>query len=166
MGLILMLSGCAHYHLGVSQEVSFKTLHIDLVENRSFAPQAQALLTRNLIVEFLLDNSVKLVEADEADATLQVTLTEYKRNSVANQSTDTSLARSFDLSLKADITLTNNKSGSAFIQSRSIATKETAYVLDQSGAETDGFLQTEYKTLPILTRSLAKEIRNAVVDVW
>lgn len=159
----LSVTSCQHYQLGRSTSLPFKTLYVAPVQNDSYAPQAQALLTENLIRFFLVDGSVKIVSENQADAILQVTISDYERNLFATQSDDTLRARSFSLKLKAQATLYDKQKGTAYFQDRSFIASEVTFSETDEGASLP---QAEYQTIPILTRELAKEIRDGVINVW
>src|SRR4051812_3565742 len=71
------LGACAHYQLGTAGgKLSFTTLYIEPVANKSMLPQAQAILSTQLRETFERDGRVTLVNSPQgADATLKVVLT-------------------------------------------------------------------------------------------
>ena len=152
-------SGCASYHLGQSAETPFRTLYIEPVSNRSFAPQAQTLLNENLIEAFLRDGNVRIVDKSQAEATLRVTLTRYDREIAARQENDTFLGRTFGVTLEAQVSLLDNLTGNIYISSRTLTANDNILI-------DDGLPQSEYQTMPVLTRSLAQKIKNTVISVW
>ncbi len=154
-----IFSGCAQYHLGQSVDAPFRTIYIEPVTNRSFAPQAQALLTENLIEAFLRDGTVRVVDKDQAEATLHVTITRYDREITARQQDDTVLGRTFGVTLEAQVSLLDNLNGNIYFTRRTLSANDHVFI--------DGGLpQTEYQNIPVLTRSLAQKIKNTVVSVW
>ena len=152
-------SGCARYHLGQAADTPFKTLYIEPVSNRSFAPQAQALLTENLIEAFLRDGKVRVVDKNQAEATLSVILTRYDREIAARQEDDTFLGRTFGVTLEAQVSLLDNLTGNLYFAGRTLSANDNVLI-------DDGLPQSEYQTMPVLTRSLAQKIKNTVVSVW
>ncbi len=157
--LLICTCGCASYKLGPPQDLPFRTLHVDLVKNESTAPQAEALLTRNLIEAFLRDGSLSIVEESQADATLRVTISSFGRRLAATQETDTVLGRSFGLFMESTATLTDNSNGNPYFKDRRITADEVAYA-------DSGLNQAEFQTMPLLLRRLATRIKDSVVNTW
>ena len=114
--------GCAHYRLGPPGGTTFESIHIEAVINESIAPQVQALLTQNLIDAFLRDGTVRVASPETAEATLRVVVSNFGRDRGATSGGDTVRARSYHLSLSADVTLVDNRSGRAYFENRCLFT--------------------------------------------
>lgn len=154
------LAACAHYQLGTGSSLSFRTLYVAPVENKTLLPQARALLSTQLRETLIRDGRVTLVDSPaSADATLQVVISDYHREIAAVREDDTGLARKFNLVLGTTCTLRDNRAGKNLFESRPVnATRE---------AFTDsGQLQSEYQTLPLLAEALSARIAHAALDVW
>lgn len=165
------LGGCQSYQLGHPAELPFKSIYIKPVANNSFAPQAQALLSSQIREAFIRDARTQLVTSeDAADAVLMVHLTEYDRAAASRQRSDTVVARDFDLTLFAEISLFDQNKGDYFFQNRSIKETSNAYVDNPFSAPgntgTEDFLQAEYQAMPRLTRDLARKIADEVLSPW
>lgn len=171
VGALALFSGCASYNLGSSAALPFESIYIRPVANDSFAPQAQALLSAQLREAFIRDGRVKVLanEAD-ADAVLEVTLTDYRRRGAARSSADTVVAQTFDLNLVAVTSLFSQNSGSFYFQNRPIQDATTAYTenpyLPDGAPQTQGFQQSEYQAMTQLTRGLARKIADEVLSPW
>jgi len=161
LGLVgLLLSGCSNYRLGTSGQLAFRTLYVAPVVNESNLPQAVAIVSTRLREEFLNDPRIILVNtAEEADATLTVSLTNYSRQSQTRQLVDTGLSRKFDVTLDAEATLRDNRDNKLIFENRKVQAVRQAYV-------DSGQLQSEYQNVPLLAETLAKNIRAAALDVW
>lgn len=158
----LLLSGCAHYRLGTSGELSFHTLYVaPVVNENSNLPQAVAVVSTQLREAFLHDSRVILVNTpEEADATLTVRLVKYGRKSTARQANDTGLARKFDITLDAKATLVDNKDHKPLFTDRKVQ------AVRQIFTDNDQQLQAEYQNVPLLAETLAKNVRSAALDIW
>ena len=132
---------------------------MDLSQNQSTAPQAQALLTRNLIEAFLRDGRLSIANIDRAEATLRVTLSHFNRRFAATQEADTALGRSFGLTLEATATLVDNASGKTYFRDRIFTADDIAYA-------DSGLNQAEYQAIPRLAQNLANKIKDSVVNTW
>jgi hypothetical protein len=154
------LGGCSHYQLGTGGKLSFATLYVEPVANKTMLPQAQAILSTHLREAFLRDGRVTLVNSPQgADATLKVVLTDYRREVATVREDDTGLARKFKLTLSARCTLRDNRTDKILFADRPVNTHRDAF--------TDGGqLHSEYQTLPLLAESLTDKVVHAALDVW
>ena len=162
-GLLLLagifLAGCSHYQLGTGAEPKFRTLYVEPVANKTMLPQSRAPLSTQVREAFARDARVALANsADDAQATLAVTITEYRREVRAVRQDDTGLARKFDLTLTATCTL-RTRDGQVVFENRAISAQREAFT-------DSGQLQAEYQTLPLLADALAVKIVHAALDVW
>jgi hypothetical protein len=167
--LAVLCAGCSHYQLGTEGRLAFATLYVEPVENRSHLPQAQAIVGEQIRDALEKDGRVTLVNSpQEADATLKVVLTDYKRQVAAVREQDTGLAGKLALTLGATCTLTNNRSGRPYFSGRSVDAERGAFTdSGQPGSSLVGDqLQSEYNTLPFLAQRLADNVAHAVLDVW
>ena len=169
---LLLLSSCSHYQLGTGNQVTFATLYVAPVRNDANLPQAVAVVSRELRQAFLQDGRVRLgSSADEADATLHVTLVDYGRTMTTARVEDTGLARKFDLALEADCTLRDERTGALLMETRRLAVTRQVFT-DGDGFSIGGQVApggqnpAEYQTLPLLAEQLADRVIHAVLDVW
>ena len=157
---IFGLTGCAHYHLGTDTVLPFRTLYVAPVENKTLLPQAQAITSTALREELLRDGRVTLVNsAEEADVTLTVRLVRYHRDIASVNPDDTGLARKFALTLDADATLRDNRTGRDLFEHRALTAVRDAFT-------DSGQLLAESQTVPLLAGVLASRAAHAVLDVW
>lgn len=157
---LLLAAGCANYQLGTGAKLSFHSIYIEPVANKTLLPQSQALVSTRLRETFARDARVSLANsADAADATLTVVLTEYHREIAAAREGDTGLARKFNITLGATCTLREARGGRIIFADRPVRAMREVF--------TDGGqLQSEYQTLPLLAEALAAKIAHAALDGW
>lgn len=160
-GLIgLLSSGCAGYRLGTDAELAFSTLYIAPVEMRTLLPQAQPILANSLKSAFTENGRVTVVNsANDADAVLRITVRDYHREVATVRPGDTGLARKFIVTLNAEVTLLETKTGKEFFSKRAITVKRDVFT--DSGQQ-----QAEYQILPLLAQDLADKVSHAVLDTW
>lgn len=157
---VFLLSSCSHYRLGHGGEIPFDSIFVAPAENTSYAPQAQAALTASLRRTLLQDGRLTLASAPEtADVLLQVEITGYQREPVAVESSDTGLARKFDVALVASGSLIDRRSGRPYFVAR-------PFQVERGVFRDSGLVLAEYETMPVLTEALADRIAAAVLDVW
>ncbi|MBI2813086.1 MAG: LptE family protein [Opitutae bacterium] len=157
---VLCFTACAHYRLGPGAAPKFSTLFIAPVTTEALLPQARELVTTQLREAFLRDGRVTLVNSPaQADAVLQLSLTGYDRTVAVSRQDDTGLARRFDVTLRAQATLTDRRTKQAFFTQRPVTAKR--------GIFTDsGLVPAEFQGLPLLAEQLAVEATHAVLDTW
>lgn len=156
----LLLQSCSHYQLGSPPtQASFHSLYVAPVVNESFVPQAQALLSAQ-IIQLIHESNVSTTACpQDADATLSITLCEHSRSIAASQEDDSFIGSAFTIFLKASITLTDNRTGQAYVQNYPVCA--SIYEI------TNPTLQAiEYQDMPILTRKLAQNICNIILNLW
>lgn len=160
LGATLLLTACASYRLGAGAAPKFSTLFIAPVTTEALIPQARELVTTQLREAFIRDGRVTLVSSPaQADAVLQLSLTGYDRTVAVSRQDDTGLARRFDVTLRAQATLTDQRSKQAFFALRPLTAKR--------GLFTDsGLVPAEFQGLPLLAEQLASESVHAVLDTW
>jgi hypothetical protein len=160
VGLAVLAAGCAHYRLGTGSEIKFATLFVAPVKVDTQIPQAQAVVTTQLREAFLKDGRIALTNSPfEADAMLQVTLTGIEREIGVYRQDDTGLARRVDVSLKAQVTLTDRRTGKPYFERRPVVAKRGVF-------SDGGLVPAEYQNLPLLAEQLAGETVHAVLDTW
>ena len=159
LALVFLQGGCAHYKLGRPGTLPFRSIYIAPATSETPAAQAQALLSRNLIEAFLRDGSVQVSGPEEAEAALLVVIIAYERDVSVAREDDTALGRTFEITLKAEATLLDNRSGKVYFNKRIFEASEQVF------AESS-LPQSEYQAMPTLARRLANEIKNGIVNVW
>lgn len=153
-------AGCAHYRLGTGSEVSFRTLYVEPVANRTLLAQSQPIVSTRLREAFARDGRVRLANsAGAADASLTIIITQYGREIAAVREGDTGLARKFNVTLGVTCTLRDTRTGKVLFENRPILAVREVFT-------DSGQLQAEYQTLPLLAEALATKVVHAALDVW
>lgn len=165
------LVGCQSYQLGHPAELPFTTIYIQPARNDSFAPQVQALVSTQVREAVIRDGRVRLIaDQSEADAVLQLTLTDYTRRAGARRQDDTEVAQTFDLALRLQLDLYDQRNGSYFFQGRQVETRTTGYLNNPYApagtADTQGLIQSEYIAMPRLARELGQKAADELLSVW
>jgi hypothetical protein len=174
-GLLLvsafLAQGCAHYRLGTGTEPAFSSLFIEAAKNKTQVAQSQVLVTSMIRDAFIRDGRVSVAgSSTDADATLEVTLVNYRRDNAANREDDNGLARKFTLRLTASCSLRDNRTGRMLFEGRIVEVQREAFTDNGLGSVPFGTsndqLQSEYDTLPLLATLLSDKVTHAVLDVW
>lgn len=163
-----LISACKSYHLGLPAEISFNTLYIAPVENHSYAPQAQAMLSAMLRENFNRDTRVRVVaEKENADAHLLVDLTEYERNSTVRNPRDTAIADSFDIRLGATASLLDQRTATYIFKTLPVQATTNAYTRNpyDDNAIID-YQLSERQAMEQLSRDIARRVTDTVLSPW
>lgn len=165
------LSGCKSYDLGSPAELTFQSIYVKPVQNDSFAPQAQAVLSSQIRDALIRDGRLRLVTSEEAaDAVLFVKLIQYSRETATRDRQDTTVGVNFDLNLAAEIALFDQANSQYFFKERRLSERSNAFVDNPFApvgpTQSQGFLQAEYQAMPRITRDLAKKIADEVLSPW
>jgi hypothetical protein len=159
-GLFFGLAGCSNYHLGTGAQPKFSRLYIAPVASETLIPQAQAIVATQVREAFLKDGRVTLADSPgNADAVLKITLSSYHRNASVALTTDTALARRFDVTLAAKATLTLSAQAEPAFKDRPLVAERGVFT--DSGQQ-----QAEYQNVPLLAEILADQAVHAVLDTW
>ncbi len=167
----VLLQGCANYRMGAGPAPSFATLYVEPARNKTTVAQSQALLSTMIREAFIRDGRVQVVDsAADADATLEVTLVNYRRVNAANREDDVGLARKFTIHLTASCRLRDNRTGQLLFDDRTVEVQREAFTDNGLGnvpfGTSNDQLQSEYNTLPLLADALSSRVTHAVLDVW
>jgi hypothetical protein len=158
--LLLLPSGCATYKLGLPEGPPFNSVHVEVVKNSSFAPLMQGELTRALRETFATGPShVRLGAAEASDATLSITVDNYRRRMATTNPKDTGEPNSYHLEIFAKATLVDNRTGKTYFKGRPFRQSIRSF-------GSDLLPERERQNLPLLARDLAKDIYEEVTTAW
>lgn len=154
-------SACSHYHSGAHScaNLPFEKLYVAPAENNTHVPQAQALLTSQLI-RVLQNSGITITQCEaHADAVLYTSLCGYSKRPATTLEEDTEIANSFYITLDADISLYNNRTSAFIFENKNLSATINSVT-------TDSIERVIYQDMPTLTWSLSKKIRNFILEVW
>lgn len=158
--LSILFQSCAHYQLGQPQKsVSFQSLYVAPIVNETYIPQAQALLSAQVIQLVNTSNIATTACPENADVTLSIILCEYTRSIAASSRSDSFLGSAFTINLKAKIYLTDNRTGRVYVNDYLVC----ASIYEVANPTLQAI---EYQDMPILTRELAQNICNIILNLW
>ena len=161
LGLCLLVAGCANYKLGSTGPLPFHSLYVATVKNNGYAPQAQAPVTEMLRQSLLQEGNLELKNQGDADATLEVTLTDYHRTPSAMSSNNTLNVQAYNITLSANCTLVDNRNGTVYFKNLLVNASIETYI---NGA--NDLNEPEYQSMPLIARELARKIKDVVVSTW
>ena len=161
-----ILTGCAGYKLGSSLPDDIETVFVPTVVNASKEPLLETALTPALQSEVMTYSGVKLVTSNNADARLEVRVTDYSLHSIGFTSDDdeSSRAREYRAWLKADVLLKNVKTGEIISSAEDIRAKTTFILEDLSGQ--GDIVGAKRASMQRACQELAREVLDSVMEVW
>ena len=157
--LLLSTPGCIGYKLGSNLPPGITTINIPVFINEAREPGLETILTGAAIQEFQKDGSLKLSTAEDADATLEVKLTDYKLVPLQYDSTRPTAALEYRITLYASIVMTRKRDGKVIAENPRCYGEGTFPVVgDLSSSKRTG--------LPKAAKDLAHDIVQKVTEVW
>lgn len=153
-------SACSSLQLGSGNKVPFRSLYVPPVENRSYAPQVTALLSTNISEAFIRDGGVRIVDKADADATLRVRIVDYVTDVAAHSSNDTGRVSAQGMTLIVEATLVS-RDGAVLMDRRRFSDKEVAFAPNMGELR-----EARAQDMPMVTREIARRIKDATVNVW
>ncbi len=158
MLMLLCISGCAGYQFANPNKPPFHSIHINAATNQSYLQQGVAPLSDAIRKSFLSEGSVELRDSENAQAFLDVKITDYHRYVAAASARDTDRAQSFNVSVTVMCTLSSS-SGKIYFENKPITVNQTVYA--DSGAQLSEFIG-----YPEFSATIANKIRDAVLNTW
>lgn len=159
LALALLAAGCAGYKLGDPTDLPFRSLYVAPPVNTSLAPQAAALVGTAVRREIDRSGRVAIAPEGACEARLVITLTSLEREISADRESDPGLARKWRVTLAAECTLTDARTGRAYFERRPVSAFDEVY-------SDSGLVAAEFQDMPMLTGRLAEAIAREVLAVW
>lgn len=155
---VCVAGGCAGYQLGNTLPPGIKSVYIPTFLNRTNEPEIEVRTTSLAIQEFRRDGSIRVVDAEHADARLEVTLLSYELYPLRYERNDARAADEYRLIITAKAVFRMADTGK--VLSENIVQGESTFVLsgDLSSAK--------LVALPNAARDLAHDIVESVVEYW
>ncbi len=159
----LLFTSCAGYQLGnipYEELKGIKKIYVPVVHNETFEPGIQVMVTNAIIRKFDQDGTYKTGRARESDATLEVKITDLKRNALQRARQNELLSEQYRITLVAEVTFLNHLTGQKFMEKAEFS------------GETDFFLSTnrvqegERQALVLAAQDLADNIVRELTEGW
>ncbi len=172
-----LLAACAGYKPGNgSPEV--RSVYVAPVVNQSYLPGIGTALAEKMRDGLLSDNSIRLARKNDAEAVLEITVTDVERLGrasglvvshakdvngvkVVEEKEDRGLDKAYDITVTVHAVLTDTASGQVLLDKSYDASSQALpdpYLLTNADQET--------ALLPILARDIARRIRDDLAQGW
>ena len=157
--LVLTLAGCCGYRLGTSLPPNISSVHVKPFGNRSGEPDLETAVTGATVREFQRDGSLRMANADEADAIVEATVTGSTLEPLRYARTRAAETTEFRLILTADVVLKDRKTGK-ILSARPGLTGKTTFT------PAGDLASAKRQAIPNAARDLAHAVVGAVVETW
>jgi hypothetical protein len=161
--LLVTLTSCAGYQLGnvpYQEMKGVKKIYVPIVKNETYEPGIQTMVTNAIIRRIERDGTYLTGRLAEADATLEVTLTDFKRDSLRRARENSLVTEEYDLKLEATATLTNLRTGQKLFDKETVIGDTSIYVNEYRMQE------NERQAMPLAANALAYEIVRRITEGW
>jgi hypothetical protein len=113
---LVLISGCMPEMPGSNTSLEFDKFYVAPAQNDSLAPQAQALLTRNIRTKLANHSGWSIAVSPENAAVLEIANLDRRESIATLRSDDTLRAKSFDMTMSVICTLSNSKTDRVYFQ--------------------------------------------------
>ena len=147
------------YQFGGTRPKGIETVHVAAVVNKTTEPAIELQVTHALRQHIQFDGRMKLVNtAENADAVIEVTLTDYRLTAIAFRNDLRTTAEQYRLRVTGIATLTDTKTGETLSESKTYG-------------ETTFFFKSDLTTskrgaLPRAAQELAKFMVDDLIERW
>ncbi|EDY84476.1 hypothetical protein VDG1235_4107 [Verrucomicrobiia bacterium DG1235] len=156
----LILSGCATYQLGEPTELPYQSVSIAPPRNFSTLPQIEGPLNAALRHSLQRSGALSLASGSSADAILEITVLEARREIAAVSPQDVGRGRKFELIIDLELNLKQSAASEIFfIEGRKFSVKQDIF-------SDSGQVDAEYQAIPEISRQIAERATELLVDLW
>jgi outer membrane lipopolysaccharide assembly protein LptE/RlpB len=156
---LLLLSGCAGYHLGTMLPADLRTVSMPTCQNETSEPLIEQDVTRAILSQIQSDGSLRVAGADTADAILEVTLIRFWLDPVAYAQGASSTANQYRMSIRAAFVLRRRSDQSVVVESPGVT---GWYDFDFAGDMTT----SKAVALRPAAEDLGRRILSRIVQYW
>ena len=159
--LVLLLSGCAGYHLGPATPAYLREIHsiaVPIFRNATLLPRIEALVTGTVIKQFQQDGTFRIASEDNADASLKGEIVAVGRSPARSVRGNVLATTEFNLALRVRYTLVGRDGKT--IAGPAEAAGSTSFFVGED-VNTD-----ERQALPLAAEQLAGHLVSQLSEGW
>ncbi len=159
--LVLLLSGCAGYHLGPATPAYLREIHsiaVPIFRNATLLPRIEALVTGTVIKQFQQDGTFRIASEDSADASLKGEIVAVGRSPARSVRGNVLATTEFNLALRVRYTLVGRDGKT--IAGPAEAAGSTSFFVGED-VNTD-----ERQALPLAAEQLAGHLVSQLSEGW
>jgi hypothetical protein len=154
----LLAAGCLGYRLGASLPPDIRSVNVPTFVNRTPEPLLENETTRAVLRELRKDGTLRVTDADKADATLRVTLVQFELQPLRYEAGHSRAVSEYRIALKAEVLLEKSASGEKVLERK--VQGETTF------APAGDLNSAKQAAVPDAATDLAHSIVEAVVEYW
>ena len=155
--VVISCAGCG-YHVGsVNPDDPIKSIYIPNVKNKTTEPAIEARATSKIVTAFQIDGSYTVVNQDDADAILEITLSSYNRSALRYDKND--ITREYRLTIGAECILRDAKTNKVIYTARRVEGEKAFFV-------TITLPESERIAIPFALEDLADHIVERITERW
>ncbi|MDR1433169.1 MAG: LPS assembly lipoprotein LptE [Puniceicoccales bacterium] len=155
----LLSSGCMHYARGSGSHLAFARIYVAPVRNDSLAPQAQALLTKQVRRKLADEPNLEIAAEPESAAILEITIVKFEQTVASTDTNDTINAKSFNVQMSVTCTLKDGQTGKIYFKDHKLSDSVECHAVAD-------YQEAKHQIMPKLTEKLATRICEAVCNPW
>ncbi|MDX6767723.1 MAG: LPS assembly lipoprotein LptE [Candidatus Methylacidiphilales bacterium] len=159
---LLTLSGCSGYRLGnvpYKEMEGVRSIYVPTVKNKTLEPSLQIAATNAILRAIDNDGTYHSARSSAADATLEVTLSQFSRKPIRSNRENLTTTIQYRLTIVATGTLTNHRTGQK-VFSELTATGETDFFVQ------DDLQESERQAAPTALDQMAQRLVNQITEGW
>ena len=155
--VVICLAGCGYRVGSVNPDDPIKTIYIPNAKNKTAEPGIEARATSEIVTAFQIDGSYTVVNQNDADAVLEVTLVSYNRSAIRYDKMD--VTREYRLTIGAECVLRDAKTNKVIYTARRVEGEKTFFV-------TITLPESERIAVPFALDNLADHVVERITERW
>ena len=160
--LVLLLGGCAGYHVGSIQPYYLRSVHtiaVPTFQNKTLIPRLSVLVTDTVIKQFQQDGTYRIEGDEHADAILKADITRVLRSPVRSLRGNVLQTTEFNLALRIRYTLVDRKTGKVLAAGKDVTGTTSFFVGDDIASD-------EWQAMPLAAEELATRLVSQLSEGW
>jgi len=155
----LLLNGCLGYQLGGTAPAGIKSVYLAPVINKTLEPAIETEVNKALRQRIQFDGRLRLENAGNADAVMEVVLTDYDIHAISYDKDKSSRAREYRLKITADAVLKKSGTGEVISRIHDVYGEGTFSL-------TSGLTNAKRNVLPAAVSDLARFLLDGLLESW
>lgn len=156
---IILLTGCAGYRLGATQDLPYRSVAVPVLKNSTLFPGLETVVTSAIRRRFQSDGTLQLETAGQADVIVSGTIRHYQRRPVRSVRTDAGTPREYKVTIVARIEVRDRLTGKLVFPATDVEGEAETFVgTDLQSADA--------QVWPLVADDLAQSVVTLVAERW
>jgi hypothetical protein len=157
--LTVGLAGCAGYRLGSTLGANYRSVAGLVFRNKTYQPQIETQVTGAIIRGFQTDGTLRVESPAKADLILTGEITQYRRQELRSQSSDSNAPREYRIYIDARVEAKDRVTGATILAATTVTGSGDTFIGDD-------LQSAEQQILPLVANDLAKRVVTLVAEKW